>query len=277
MPTGGGMPGNFGGFRPSPGGMGGGGHVHMSEADAQAFFSTFFGGSDPFMSGFGGVPRGGRSQFGSQRVHGGSMHPGGDPFQVFGGQPGMGGGFNFSQGGGMPGMQSSMPREPKRFDAIPAGTIVSLKGLVKSADRNGDRGKIVSYTASTGRYVVELEDTDETMSVKPTNLQQHVHVRVYGLQKKPELNGKTGTTITFNEASARYNIYVTSLKEVVSLKPANVIFEEGTVGRIVALNSKPELNGKWGTINGWNKESNRYDIQLSASQVIRIKTENFRV
>jgi curved DNA-binding protein CbpA len=254
------MPGGFGGsgggVRHSHGGMGGMHGGHMSDADAQAFFASFFGGSDPFMSGFagGGMPRGGqRSPFGSM--------PGGFP-------PGMHG----SMGGGM-----RRSPEPKRYDAIPADTIVSLKGLVNAADRNGDRGKIASYNASTGRYVVELEDTDETMSVKPSNLLQHVHVRIHGLQSKPQLNGKTGTVITWNESTERYNIYITALKQVVSLKPSNVILEQGTVGKITALSSKPELNGKWGTITTWNAESNRYDIQLSAHQVIRIKAENLRV
>ena len=263
--NGGNMP--TGGFQGGPGhshgGMGGVHHGGMSEAEAQAFFSTFFGGSDPFMSGFGGgMPSGGSSSFG-QRV---SMQ-GGNQFQMFGGHPGM-------QGG----MQTSMPRPaPKRYDAIPPGTIVSLKGLVNASERHGDRGKVVSYTVSSGRYVVQLEDTEETMSVKPSNLLQHVHVRVHGLQSKPELNGRMGTVITWNQATERYNIYVTSLKQVVSLKPTNVILEEGTVGQITGLNSKPELNAKWGTIKGWNGESNRYDIQLTGSQVIRIKAENLRV
>jgi len=274
MPTGGG---HFHGPGAHFGGMGGGHHGGMSEAEAQAFFSTFFGGSDPFMSGFGNAgsmhgARRTRSPFVS--VSGGSMQ-GGDPFQIFGGAQGMSGPMGGSTG--MPGMRTSMHREPMRYDAIPAGTIVSLKGLVNAADRNGDRGKISSYNAVTGRYVVELEDTDETMSVKASNLLQHVHVRVHGLQSKPELNGKMGTVITWNTATGRYNIYVMAVKHVVSLKPTNVILEEGTVGQITALNSKPELNGKWGTIKGWNKESNRYDIQLSASQIIRIKAENLRV
>ena len=48
---GGGMP--FG-FRPGGGGGGPGGG-HMSPEEAQAFFSQFFGGSDPFGGGFGGM------------------------------------------------------------------------------------------------------------------------------------------------------------------------------------------------------------------------------
>merc|ERR1712087_763464 len=105
--------------------------------------------------------------------------------------------------GGMPGGMGGMPgrsaggfgaprRAVRRYDAIPEETVVSLQGLVNRADRNGDRGKVIGYNPQSGRYVVEIEDTDETMSVKPDNLLQHVKVRLHGIESKPELNGKTG-------------------------------------------------------------------------------------
>jgi hypothetical protein len=53
--------------------------------------------------------------------------------------------------------------------------------------------------------------------------------------------------------------------------------ENGTVGKIEGLMSKPELNGKYGTIKSWIRDSNRYDVQLSAEQIVRVKTENIRV
>jgi curved DNA-binding protein CbpA len=284
------MPHGFGGF---PGG--GGGAHHMSQEEAARLFEGLFGGSDPFggafgMGGMGGMGRGGM---------GGGM--GMDPFSAMfgGGGPGMhmnmgGGGSPFggmhmnmgnmgggSPFGGMPGMnfQQQQQRAPQtaRFDAIPAGTVISLKGLKNAKERNGDQGVIQQYNPSTGRYIVVLEDTDETMSVKAQNLLQHVHVRIHDVKSQPELNGKTGTILTWIENKERYNIHVSSLKKVVSLRPANVVLETGTVGYIAGLQSKPELNGKWGTIKNWVRESNKYDVQLSPQQVIRIKVENLRV
>jgi hypothetical protein len=282
----------------------------MSPEEAQAFFSTFFGGSDPFGTGFGGGGRqsvhiGGGSPFGSARG-------GPDPISMMFGMPSMGGGMSGSMGGmpggmgsmgggmgGMPGASfGGMPGasfgqgmggggfggsepfgrpEPKRYDAIPNGTIVSLKGLVKATDRNGDRGVIKQYVPQTGRYIVELEDTDETMSVKAENLLQHVHVRLHDIQSKPELNGKTGTVLAWNSRTERYNIYIVALGKVLALKPGNVILDAGTVGQVTGLASKPQLNGKWGTVKGWIREANKYDVQLSEKQIIRIKVENVRV
>lgn len=277
----------------------GGGGGNMSPEEAEQFFSMFFGGSDPF-GGMGGSMHGGRP---SQR--GGAQ----DPFSIFGGgmggsmpgmhmAGGMPGGMHMSGGmpggmpggmhmsGGMPGMPGGsfpggmpggMSQQPKRWDAIPVDTIVSLKGLVSAAHLNGDRGLIMQYIPSSGRYVVQLEDSDETMSVKASNILQHVHVKVHGIASKPELNGQRGTVIAWNPASERYSIHVMNLQKVISLKPTNVVLEAGTVGQVVGLASKPELNGKWGTVKAWIRDTNKYDLQLSASKIIRIKVENLRV
>lgn len=284
MPAGGG----FHGF-PAGGGMRGGAH-HMSPEEAQAFFSDIFGGSDLFGA-FGGGLGGGRGgstrvQFSSSGFPGAGMGGmGADPFSsMFGGMGGM------SMGGGMPGpgmhfggfpgggfSQQAPPQQQKSYNTIRPGTVVSLKGLLSSPERNGDQGVVKSYNPQNGRYIIVLEESDETMSVKASNLLQHVHVKIHDVKSQPELNGKTGTIVTWVDSKERYNIHVFALKKVVSLRPGNVILENGTVGQIVGLTSKPELNGKWGTIKEWIKESNKYDIQLSSTQIIRIKVENLRV
>jgi curved DNA-binding protein CbpA len=280
----GGMPGGFGGgFGGAPRGGGGGAH-HMSQEEAAAFFASAFGGGDPFGGMFGGMGGGGGGHPGIRF----SSNMGGSPFggggfggggleELLGGMGGsMRGGFGQQGMGGRPGMggmrQQSMPTMAKTYDVIPPGTIVSLKDLVSAADHNGDRGVIKQYIPSSKRYVVEIEDSDETLSVKPENLLQHVHVRIQDIQSQPELNGQRGTIITWCPKKGRYNIYVSS--KVVSLKPNNVILENGTVARVTGLESRPELNGKWGTVKGYVRDSNKYDVQLSSTQIIRVKVEN---
>ncbi len=280
MPAGG-MP--FG-FQP------GRGHGHgpgqgMSPEDAQAFFSHFFGGGDPFGASFSGRPGmhfnvgGGGPQRGSSRVQ---MDPFAQMFGMGGMPSGMGG------MGGMPGSMGGMPsgmggsfrqprRQEKRYDTISRGTVVSLKGLQSRPERNGDRGEIQSYDSLTGRYVVVLEDTEETMSVKPANLLQHVHVTLHGLESKAEWNGQRGTIIAWDPSKERYNIYVMGLQRAVSLKPGNCILENGTCGKITGLQSKPELNDKWGTITNFKHETGRYDVQLSNDKILRLKLENIHV
>jgi len=205
-----------------------------------------------------------------------------DPFSMMFSQ-GMGGGMHTPMGGAMnmqmPGMRQPSASAPvaQRYDTIPPGTVVSLKGLVNAPERNGDRGVVKQYKPDTGRYIVVLEDSEETMSVKASNLLQHVHVRIIDIQSQPELNGKTGTVLTWLPSKERYNIYVMALKKVVSIKPGNVVLDKGTVAQITGLRSKPELNGKFGTIKEWIRDANKYDVQLSAQEIIRVKVENMRV
>jgi|EP01083_Nonionella_stella_P008164 curved DNA-binding protein CbpA len=299
MPEGG-MPGGFPGGFPGggfPGGgfhgggfPGGGGGVHMSHDQAQEMFANMFGGGDPFGSIFGGMPSAGGGMHGGMN---GGM-PSGISFNMGGGMPGgsmRGSGgmdpfssmFSSMSGGNMGNMGSSFASAsspsppPPSYNTIPNNTVVSLKGLVGKPELNGDRGIIKQYNRQTGRYEVALEDSGESISVKASNLLQHVHVRIHDIKGQPELNGKTGTILTWIPSKERYNIYVSVLKKTVCLKPANVVLDNGTVGQITGLQAKPELNGKFGTIKEWVRDSNKYNIQLSPSQIFRIKVENLRV
>merc|ERR1719158_1998941 len=241
-------------------------------------------------------PFGGSSSFGAGDMGGGMGGLGG----MMGGQPfgGMGGGMGGHQpfggmGGGMGGghqqpfggkrtttashNQSSRPAKRSRYDAIPEGTVVSLKGLVSKPERNGDRGQIVQYDPSSGRYVVYMEDSDETMKVKPSNLLQHTPATIRGLESRPELNGQRATVLAWDDTKQRYNLYVASVSKTVSLKPSNVVLEDGTVGMITGLQSKPELNGQWGTVQRFNADSGRYDVQLSEDRILRLKPDNIRL
>jgi hypothetical protein len=131
------------------------------------FSSFLFDPIDPFGGPFGGM--GGFSHFssggGGGRMPGVSMRSmnfggGGmdDPFSMMFSQ-GMGGSSlgqqrqSFSGGSGM-GRSESMPvysSSQPQFDAIPPGTVVSLRGLVNAPERNGDRGVIKNFIPSTGR------------------------------------------------------------------------------------------------------------------------------
>lgn len=261
-PMGGGMGGGMPfGFRPQ--GHGGGGHQHhMSPEDAEMFFSQFFGG--------GGDPFGGSVGGGGQRGGPRGRVGGGSPFGSMGGHPGMG-------ARGHPGFGARQPQEKRYYGAIPAGTVVSLKGLVSKPERNGDRGEVQQYDPRSDRYVVVLEDTNEAMSVKPSNLLQHVHVKLHDLESRPDLNGQRGTILAWNASTERYNVYVIPLSKVIGMRSSNIVLDNDTVAQITGLVSKPELNGKWGTIKKWNQDSGRYDVQISAAQILRLKPENMQV
>merc|ERR1712194_174261 len=133
-----------------------------------------------------------------------------------GGMPGM------ASMGGMGGMPATRPQQSISYDSIPTGTVVSLQGLINASDKNGDRGVVQQFIPSTSRYVVRLEDSNETMSIKPSNLLQNCQVRIHDVKSQPELNGKTGIIMAWNRSKERYNIYIVVLKKFTSLKASNV-------------------------------------------------------
>ena len=132
------------------------------------------------------------------------------------------------------------------YGAIPMGTIVSLKCLVSRPERNGNRGKIVQYDQSSGRYVVQIEGDGETLKVNLSNLLQHVNARLHGLESRngAYLNGRKGSIIAWDDSKKRYSVYLMSISKVMSLKSSNVILDNGTVGQITGLQSNSELNGQ---------------------------------
>ncbi len=162
---------------------------------------------------------------------------------------------------------------PHVYEMIPLGTAVSLRGLISAGNRNGDRGVITQYYPTTQRYLVELGETGETLSVKPENILQHIQVKIHSIKSQPDLNGCTGL-VWYTENIDRYSLYIASLEKFASIKPENVMLEKGTVARVTGLDSRQELNGKWGTIKNWIEESNKYDIQISENQLIRVNAEH---
>ena len=253
----------------------------MSSAEAEQIFSHFFGGADPF--GFGGGGFGG----GRQSSPFGNIQFGpGMGMGMGGGNPFGGGGMRFSHGGMPGGFSGGMPKtKPSTFysrqrgsvyNVIPEGTLVTLQNLVSASHLNGDRGNIKDYNESSGRYVVQLEDSDETMSVKPSNILQHARATVRNIESQPQFNGLSGNILAWNQHKERYSIHVPAINKVLSLKPVNVVLENGTVVRLI-VPTRSELNDKYGTIKSFNKENEKYDVQLSSQQIIRLKADNVRI
>jgi len=260
---GGGMPGGFGG-------MPGGGGQRMDPKRAAEVFSMFFGGDDPFGSGDG--PGGARINmmhggFGGGGFDGGGFGGGGFP-------PGMMGLGGF---GGM-GMPPALRRPPARFDVLAPGAAVMLTGLVGAADKNDEIGKIERYDDQKGRYTVRLDETQEAMALKPENLVQLLKgVILAGITSNEALNGKSGTLVARRGdrgPDARFVVVLASGKQTVAVKAENLLLPKGALVAIVGVLSKPHLNGKNATVVSWDAASQRYLVQISTADQLRLKKEN---
>jgi len=279
-----------GGLSGGAGGMPNG----MNFQHADEIFKAFFGGNDPFSMFFGGDDDnmsgmfGGRPGGAGPRVvfqNGGGM-PGG--MGGMGGMPGMGGvggmpggmgGFPFDMAGmgGMGGMGKGggKSRPPAPAHSIPVGTAVNVRGLKSAAEHNGKTGKIKGWDDSKGRYEVELE-SDSTLSLKPQNLTQMCSVNIVGIESQPEMNGKPGSVLSFNEETGRYAVRLQERvggRDAIALQPSNTVLSQGT--RVVTQGlSKEEHNGKMGKIESVDHDAGRYTVACQHGHTLKIKFDN---
>ena len=86
-------------------------------------------------------------------------------------------------------------------------------------------------------------------------------VRVDGLKARPELNGHLGTLTSLNEETGRWNIVIDGMREPLALRMEALTIDEefaglivGTRVRLADIDKRPELNGKLGTVEGFQGE-----------------------
>jgi hypothetical protein len=194
------------------------------------------------------------------------------------------------------GMEVSKRTTEELYDVIPNGTVISFKDLVPPAGTRTrvpgmkvGRGQVQGYDAHSRLYtvVVDNDDTKEKLTltgVKPSNLLQHIRVRVR-LASRPDVNGLSGLITAWNEDEQHYDVDVVTdqsndVRLSLQLKPASIVMDYGTVGMITGMmGQQSELNGTFGTII--KSESSAgirgYNIQLSTSRCISVDVEHFLV
>lgn len=106
----------------------------------------------------------------------------------------------------------------------------------------------------------------------PHALPAGMTVIVRGLKNASQHNGKSGKTLRWDENTARYEVQLDS-GETISLRPANVT-QQCSI-EVVAVESKPELNGCRADIIGFDDFSGRYSVRLRhANTVIGLQPAN---
>lgn len=264
----GGMPeGGEGGPHFSFNNMGGGGGGFSGGGagiDPRELFASMFGGDDAFASffqGAGGRPGGGGAQFfstggapgGGRSSRGGRGSMGGMP-----GMGGMGGGFPGMGGmGGFPGMggMGGMPGMGGMGGGFPG-----MGGMGGMPGMGGMGGGMPSGMGGGG-----------PRPPQPDVIPDGQRVVVHGL-KTAQHNGKLGTIAGFDESKQRYVVQMQD-GETMALKVSNLQQMVDGV-RIHGLASKPEWNGKTGTIIMFNPENDRYQVKLGSDGVAALKPAN---
>merc|ERR1719356_2031269 len=112
-----------------------------------------------------------------------------------------------SSGGGRRRRPGSSSGRQAPAHAVPRNQPVLVRGLEKAPEHNGKVGRVVDFDSARARYIVDLGDSG-TLSLRPQSLTQECAVEVDGLASRPDLNGKSGRIIGYDDASGRYMVSV---------------------------------------------------------------------
>lgn len=163
------------------------------------------------------------------------------------------------------------------FNQIRSGSQIVIQDLVNSQHLNGQRGRVQRIDQQTGRYLIQLNSNNVTISLKPENILQILSIKILGLVSQPQLNGKEGTIVSYNSERNRYVVRVSLPSEMkeISIKSSNIRIPDLTKVRLEGLESQPQWNGRYGTIMKW--ENGRYQVRLSNMYSVMVRVENVRL
>mmetsp|Transcript_110147 Transcript_110147/g.355525 ORF Transcript_110147/g.355525 Transcript_110147/m.355525 type:complete len:328 (-) Transcript_110147:63-1046(-) len=176
--------------------------------------------------------------------------------------------------GGAGPSRRSTPMPPYAF---PRGTGVAIRGLTKAQEHNGKSGKVTGWDEHRGRYAVEVDGSNVTLSLRPSNLTQSCTVEIVGIESQPELNGTRAETLGYNDQASRYTVRLRTRapngRDVIALQPGNVVLQSGTRVVVQGLSSV-EFNGQMAQIVEVDRPSFRYTVSCQNGRQIKIKFEN---
>jgi len=109
--------------------------------------------------------------------------------------------------------------------------------------------------------------------VRPQNLTEGCDLEVIGLQTKPELNGRCGSIVDFDDQAGRYVVFVQNHPTVVKLQPANCLLKAGANVVLCGLEVS-DYNGQKARIVSAHNEDHRYTVCCQTGKEIRVKLAN---
>jgi len=157
--------------------------------------------------------------------------------------------------------------------ALPKDSVVVVRGLGKCPEHNGRNGHVQAWDEEKRRYKVELEDKSCVLMLRPHNITQRCSIEVVDLDSKPELIGKTGEVMGYDEESQRYHVRFQQPSFAASLPRSKCLLSSGTRVLLQGL-SNDQFNGKMARIEAVDRFVGRYTVQCESGMQIKIRFEN---
>jgi curved DNA-binding protein CbpA len=221
-------------------------------------FQSFFGGNSQFRNT-------GRSHSShSETIFMQSSHMNGIPGMNMNGMPGMfhNNTFNEQVFGNSRNRNSNRTR---RF-ILQNGTKMITRDLCTS-DKNNLIGRIDDYDKHADRYIISFKNNN-LLSLKKKNIMVIVKVR----HIESDCLGKI-----VGYKNQQYNLLLNINNKSIKVEDVSIhkfIVSNGNLVEIRNIQSKPELNNKYGIIKNYDARVKRYTINLEDNTLIKVKLNN---
>lgn len=237
---------------------------------------------------------------------------------------------------------ASVRDDGKDAKTLEAGMQVRVVGLRSRPELNGRAGSLLEFDVTLDRWNVLLTD-GSGLSLKSEHveilehgacstigpseciadmsrascredgqvartLQAGIQVQVTGLESRPELNGRLGSVLAFDDAIGQWNVVMTDGSEV-SLRPDNLqllgnvpclpsdpsarnvgmpsasretdtqstpVFEAGMHVRVAGLTSRPELNGREASVLELDGATGRWNVVMADGSGLSLRSNNLQ-
>ena len=179
------------------------------------------------------------------------------------------------------GLRRIEPADPNTFVAIcnlgtaiyNAGDITMALALREEAASSALRELGPEHPSTQG-----LTDALAQIRQKTATLPSGIRAlgTLVGLASKPELNGEEAYVVGFDAAKGRYRVRHEGSSRAgkpMGIKPANLIFRQGSAVTVEGLEAAPEWNGKRGLVESYDATKGRYQLMLKG----RAKTLGVKV
>lgn len=156
-----------------------------------------------------------------------------------------------------------------RPDVLPCGVQVELRGL-KQEELNGQMCEVVGADLSNDRVKIRTS-CGKVIAVRRDACAQ----RAYGsCAKSGSVADKSWVGAAAVALSPGEDGFIVNGEQVAA---ADVVPMVGTVVRIEGLQAKPEKNGAWGTVRSFDASAGRLEVEVSPTEVLKLKPANLRI
>ncbi|KAL9189426.1 hypothetical protein ACHAXT_009101 [Thalassiosira profunda] len=176
--------------------------------------------------------------------------------------------------------RKTQPESNVSFDVMPNGTGITVQSEdARFAHLNGSKASIMGYDPGSDLYTVKLDKHDAHVLSKASALFQNAIVCLRA-HMAHELGVFLVTLASYWKEGKTYYARYGGGTKMATLKPEQFIIPTGTVVRLDGLETRVDLNGRYGTVVDWKErlewgaDTSYYIVTLSSLSSVQVAMAN---